>query len=62
MPRSETARFDHRTGAPVGAETVRAPLGYEPPRFCALCGRRMVVQVFPTGWTAACSRHPLLRG
>lgn len=29
----------------------------EPPRFCAQCARRMVVQVTPTGWTARCSRH-----
>ena len=29
----------------------------EPPRFCQDCGRRMVVQVVPTGWTAGCSRH-----
>jgi hypothetical protein len=29
----------------------------DPPRFCADCGRRMVVQVTPAGWTARCSRH-----
>ena len=29
----------------------------EPPRFCALCGRRMIVQVTPTEWTARCSEH-----
>ena len=29
----------------------------EPPRFCARCRRRMVVQVLPTGWTARCSEH-----
>lgn len=29
----------------------------EPPRHCALCGRRMVVQVRPAGWTARCSEH-----
>jgi hypothetical protein len=29
----------------------------DPPRHCAHCGRRMVVQVTPTGWTARCSRH-----
>ncbi len=27
------------------------------PRFCAQCGRRMVVQVRPDGWWARCSRH-----
>ena len=26
-------------------------------RFCARCGRRMVVQVRPDGWWAECSRH-----
>jgi hypothetical protein len=34
----------------------------EPPRFCADCGRRMVVQVTPTGWAARCSRHGERRG
>ncbi|MGL5829697.1 MAG: aminotransferase class III-fold pyridoxal phosphate-dependent enzyme, partial [Angustibacter sp.] len=29
----------------------------EPPRRCAQCQRRMVVQVLPIGWTARCSRH-----
>ncbi len=29
----------------------------EPPRRCAHCDRRMVVQVLPLGWTARCSRH-----
>nr|WP_233157949.1 hypothetical protein [Actinokineospora bangkokensis] len=32
----------------------------EPPRFCAECARRMVVQVTPTGWSALCSRHGAL--
>jgi hypothetical protein len=34
-----------------------AQLGLEPPRFCAECGRRMIVQVRPDGWWAKCSRH-----
>lgn len=29
----------------------------EPPRFCARCARRMIVQITPRGWTARCSRH-----
>lgn len=29
----------------------------EPPRYCAACGRRMVVQVTPAGWSARCSVH-----
>ncbi|WP_280438315.1 hypothetical protein [Nocardia carnea] len=35
-------------------------LGLEPPRFCAHCGRRMVVQIDPGGWRARCSRHGVL--
>ena len=34
-----------------------AELGLEPFRYCPLCGRRMVTQVLPNGWTARCSRH-----
>ncbi|MGC1154514.1 hypothetical protein [Mycobacterium sp.] len=37
-----------------------ARLGLEPPRFCADCGRRMVVQVRPDGWWAKCSRHGMV--
>jgi hypothetical protein len=29
----------------------------EPPRFCAQCARRMVVQVTPMSWRAVCSEH-----
>ncbi|MBA8925611.1 hypothetical protein BC739_002810 [Kutzneria viridogrisea] len=29
----------------------------DPPRHCGACGRRMVVQVTPSGWSARCSRH-----
>lgn len=29
----------------------------EPPRYCARCRRRMVVQVMPSGWTAQCGEH-----
>ena len=36
-----------------------AQLGLEAPRWCAECGRRMVVQVRPDGWWAKCSRHGL---
>ena len=38
-------------------ESSTAELGLEPPRFCAVCGRRMVVQVRTDGWWAQCSRH-----
>lgn len=46
------------TGGPAGsAVPTSAELGLEPPRFCAACGRRMIVQVRPDGWRAKCSRH-----
>ncbi|MFC6159150.1 biotin synthase auxiliary protein BsaP [Kribbella jiaozuonensis] len=32
-------------------------LALEPPRYCAECRRRMVVQVHPMGWSARCSVH-----
>ncbi len=35
----------------------RAHLELEPPRFCAHCRRRMVVQVTPRTWTATCVEH-----
>ena len=35
----------------------RAARRLEPPRYCAHCGRRMKVQVVPTGWTATCVEH-----
>ncbi|WP_459384492.1 biotin synthase auxiliary protein BsaP [Arthrobacter humicola] len=38
----------------------RELLVLEPPRYCAACGRRMKVQVTPTGWSAECSRHGVL--
>ncbi|CAN5439335.1 hypothetical protein BH09ACT7_BH09ACT7_13840 [soil metagenome] len=52
------------TGAELGdaagaATPTTAQLGLEPPRFCAGCGRRMIVQVRPDGWWAKCSRHGL---
>jgi len=28
----------------------------DPPRFCTRCGRKLVVQVLPVGWTARCVR------
>ncbi len=52
------AKFNVYTGEPAGgAVPTAAQLGLEPPRFCAECGRRMVVQVRPNGWSARCSRH-----
>lgn len=51
------------TGTPSAdgaAIPTAAQLGLEPPRYCADCGRRMVVQVRPDGWWAKCSRHGLV--
>jgi hypothetical protein len=44
-------------GADGPHPACEAVLSLEPPRFCALCGRRMVVQVRPDGWWSRCSRH-----
>ena len=50
--------YDVYTGAPVGdIVPLAARLGLEPPRYCAECGRRMIVQVRPDGGWAQCSRH-----
>ncbi|WP_116174058.1 biotin synthase auxiliary protein BsaP [Kutzneria buriramensis] len=55
------AEFCARCGQPAatGDHTLcRTRLAsIDPPRFCAECGRRMVVQVTPAGWVANCSRH-----
>ncbi len=32
-------------------------LDLEPPRYCAQCRRRLIVQVLPSGYTARCSAH-----
>ncbi|MDI9896771.1 MULTISPECIES: biotin synthase auxiliary protein BsaP [Nocardiaceae] len=64
---SET-HFDPHTGRSVTSEAVAGSdslpvavrLGLEPPRFCARCGRRMVVQIVPDGWSSVCSRHGLI--
>jgi hypothetical protein len=58
-------QFNVYTGEPedgTGSSDVPAAarLGLEPPRFCAQCGRRMIVQVRPDGWSARCSRHDAL--
>jgi hypothetical protein len=53
--------FNVYTGEPAGSDVpAAARLGLEPPRFCAECGRRMIVQVRPDGWSAKCSRHGTL--
>lgn len=40
-----------------GHAACRRAASLDPPRYCAHCRRRMVVQVLPTGWTARCSEH-----
>ncbi len=44
-----------------GHEACVARLALEPPRYCAQCRRRMVVQVVPRSWTATCVEHGTLR-
>ena len=46
-------------GGGQGHEACRAARELEPPRYCAQCGRRMVVQVTPGGWSSRCTRHGL---
>lgn len=57
-----TPRFHPHTGqeladAPVIRLSPSTRAGLEVPRYCQLCGRRLVVQVRPDGWRASCSRH-----
>ncbi|WKD60642.1 hypothetical protein CCICO_02985 [Corynebacterium ciconiae DSM 44920] len=64
----EAPIYHPNTGQPVDESAERntkglkelsrgAKIGLEPPRFCQICGRRMIVQVLPMGWVAHCSRH-----
>ncbi len=46
-------------GSHAACQDARA---LEPPRYCARCRRRLVVQVTPTGWTARCVEHGLTQG
>jgi hypothetical protein len=56
--RATPDEYNVYTGEPAGGTVpAAAQLGLEPPRFCAECGRRMIVQVRPDGWSARCSRH-----
>lgn len=61
-PLAEPCRYGVYTGIELELQSPdaippAARLGLEPPRFCGQCGRRMVVQVRPDGWSARCSRH-----
>ncbi|MGB9378530.1 MAG: hypothetical protein WCB04_13565 [Mycobacteriales bacterium] len=52
-----------RNDPAVGShELCQRALLLEPPRYCTLCGRRMVVQVTPRGWAARCSEHGTTTG
>lgn len=42
--------------------TCAQAMELEPPRYCVQCGRRMKVQVVPTGWSAACVEHGVSSG
>jgi hypothetical protein len=59
-PASESPTYCGRCGKAESEGThqgCRIALILEPPRYCASCQRRLVVQVMPTGWTAHCSAH-----
>ncbi len=49
--------FCGQCGEPGTHEACQHLLELEPPRYCARCRRRMVVQVHPTGWSARCVEH-----
>lgn len=62
MLTGEPPIYHPNTGQKVseGVEIRLSPsarAGLEAPRYCQLCGRRMIVQVRPDGWDAQCSRH-----
>jgi hypothetical protein len=55
-----TAAYCAHCGQPSGArdhEACRRAGRLDPPRYCARCGRRMIVKVTPDRWTATCSAH-----
>jgi hypothetical protein len=59
-PDAAVATYCDRCGRPLAegehAACVAARV-LEPPRYCSLCRRRLVVQVMPQGWSATCSEH-----
>lgn len=62
MLSEETPIYHPNTGQRIeeGVSIKLSPsarAGLEAPRYCQICGRRMVVQVRPDGWDARCSRH-----
>jgi hypothetical protein len=56
----DTDAYCDHCGGPLGMgghDDCRVARLLEPPRYCAKCRRRLVVQVTPHGWSARCSRH-----
>ncbi len=54
------AAYCGHCGDPLDARdhgACRRRLELEPPRYCAACRRRMVVQVTPAAWSARCVEH-----
>jgi hypothetical protein len=60
-PAHDATAHDATTDDTTAHERCAARAELEPPRYCAQCARRMVVQIVPTGWTARCSEHGLLQ-
>ena len=59
-PRAAAAAYCGHCGDPLDARDHAAcarRLELEPPRYCAACRRRLVVQVTPDAWTARCVEH-----
>ena len=54
--------FCDQCGQPGDHPSCERLRALDPPRYCAQCRRRMVVQVLPTGWTARCVEHGLRTG
>jgi NADH pyrophosphatase NudC (nudix superfamily) len=57
MPKFNVYTGEPEQGSASTVVSAAVRLGLEPPRYCAECGRRMIVQVRPDGWAATCSRH-----
>jgi acetyl-CoA carboxylase, biotin carboxylase subunit len=55
-----TPAYCRRCGDPLYARPhpeCEDALALEPPRYCPECRRRLVVQVLPAGYRAACPAH-----
>jgi hypothetical protein len=56
----ETVADETVTNETRGHQRCAARRALEPPRYCAQCRRRMVVQVLPRGWSARCVEHGVI--